>query len=177
MHLHKFEKVWLIFGGASLVLFLAILGFGAFYLGTHPQSHGVTIDPENVETNEAFQRENLGLTKVDDDKYIFNVVASTFHYDIGDDEEGNAVSNVEIPKGSTVLFQAVTKDVVHGFNIAGTNVNMMVEPGYVSSMEVQLNQTGEFTLLCNEYCGAGHHMMFATVEVVDDESSNEAAAE
>ncbi|GEN85328.1 cytochrome c oxidase subunit II [Oceanobacillus sp. FSL W8-0428] len=177
MHLHKYEKIWLIFGGASLVLFLAILGFGAFYLGTHPQSHGVTIDPENVEANEAFQRENLGITQVDDDKYIVNVVASAFNYDLGSDEEGNAVSHIEIPKGSTVLFQVVSTDVIHGFNVAGTNVNMMVEPGYISSMEVQLNKAGEFTLLCNEYCGVGHHMMHATVEVVDDESGNETAAE
>lgn len=177
MHLHKYEKIWLIFGGGALVLFLLILGFGAFYLGTHPQSHGATIDPENVEANEAFQRENLGLTQVDDDRYIVNIVAGTFNYDLGDDEEGNAVSHIEIPKGSTVLFQAVTTDVIHGLNVAGTNVNMMVEPGYISSLEVELNQTGEFTLVCNEYCGVGHHMMFATVEVVDDESGNETAAE
>ncbi|WP_040981331.1 cytochrome c oxidase subunit II [Oceanobacillus jeddahense] len=177
MHLHKYEKVWLIFGSGSLVLFLLILGFGAFYLGTHPQSHGATIDPENIEANEAFQRENLGLTQVDDDRYIVNVVASAFNYDLGSDEEGNPVSHIEIPKGSTVLFQVVTTDVIHGFNVAGTNVNMMVEPGYISSLEVELNQTGEFTLVCNEYCGVGHHNMFATVEVVDDESGNETAAE
>lgn len=177
MHLHKYEKIWLIFGCSALVLFLVILGFGAFYLGTHPQSHGVTIDPENVEANEAFQRENLGLTKVDDDKYIVNIVASAFNYDLGDDDEGNSVTHLEIPQGATVLFQVVSTDVIHGFNIAGTNVNMMAEPGYISSMEVEMNQTGEFTLLCNEYCGVGHHMMFATVEVVDDESSNETTAE
>ena len=48
MHFHKFEKIWLTFGIGALVLFLVILGYGAFYLGTHPQSHGVTIDPQNV---------------------------------------------------------------------------------------------------------------------------------
>ncbi|WP_067725534.1 cupredoxin domain-containing protein [Oceanobacillus damuensis] len=167
MHLHKFEKLWLLSGVGALALFLVILGFGAFYLGTHPQSHGITIDPANIEAEEAFQPENLGLTKVDDDKYIVNVVATAFNYDLGVDEDGNAVKNIKIPKGSTVLFQVVTPDVVHGFNIAGTNVNMMVEPGFISSMEVEMKQSGEFTLLCNEYCGVGHHMMFATVEVYE----------
>nr|WP_251046001.1 MULTISPECIES: cytochrome c oxidase subunit II [unclassified Oceanobacillus] len=167
VRLHKLEKWWLILGVSALIVFLVVLGFGAFYMGTHPQSHGLTIDPNNIEANEAFQKENLGLTKVDTDHYIVNVVASAFNYDLGVDEDGNSVNHIKIPKGASVLFQVVTTDVIHGFNIAGTNVNMMVEPGYVSSMEVQMNKVGEFTLLCNEYCGVGHHMMFTTVEVYE----------
>ncbi|WP_085992066.1 cytochrome c oxidase subunit II [Oceanobacillus senegalensis] len=167
MHLHKYEKWWLTFGIAGLIIFLIILGYGAFYLGTHPQSHGITIDPENIQAEEAFKPENLGLTKVDDGKYVLNVVASAFNYDLGKDEDGNAVKHIRIPKGSTVLIQATSPDVIHGFNIAGTNANMMVEPGYISSMEVEMKTPGEYTLLCNEYCGVGHHMMYATVEVYE----------
>ncbi|MBU8567841.1 cytochrome c oxidase subunit II [Virgibacillus pantothenticus] len=167
MHLHKYEKIWLIFGIGSLSLFLAVLGFGAFWKGTHPQSHGATIDPENIEAHEAFQPENLGLTKVDDDKYIVNIAASAFHYDLGVDEDGKPVKKLTIPKGSTVLFQITTKDVVHGFNVSGTNVNMMVEPGYISRMETVMKKPGEYTVVCNEYCGVGHHLMYATVEVTE----------
>ncbi|SHF55587.1 cytochrome c oxidase subunit II [Ornithinibacillus halophilus] len=167
MHLHKYEKIWLSFGIGSLVVFLLVLGYGAFWQGTHPQSHGITIDSDNVESNEAFKQENLGVTKVDDDKYIVNIVASAFNYDMGKDEEGNAVKTIRIPKGATVLWQVVTKDVVHGFNVAGTNVNMMVEPGYISSIETEMKQAGEFTIVCNEYCGVGHHMMYGTVEVYE----------
>ena len=39
MHLHKYEKVWLTFGMASLIIFLLVIGFAAFWKGTHPQSH------------------------------------------------------------------------------------------------------------------------------------------
>lgn len=66
MHLHKYEKYWLSAGIVGLIAFLLILAFGAFYLGTHPQSHGDVIDPDNIEANEAFLPENLGLTKVDE---------------------------------------------------------------------------------------------------------------
>lgn len=62
---------------------------------------------------------------------------------------------------------ATTKDVVHGFEIAGTNVNMMLEPGYISEYVTTFNKPGEYTLLCNEYCGAGHHMMTSKIEVVE----------
>ncbi|MFC3041230.1 cytochrome c oxidase subunit II [Virgibacillus xinjiangensis] len=167
MHLHKYEKIWLFSGVGALILFLVVLGYGAFYMGTHPQSHGVTIDPENIEAHDAFKPENLGLTKVEEGKYILNIAASAFNYDLGTDEEGKAVKHIRIPKGSTVLFQVTTKDVVHGFNLAGTNINMMVEPGYVSSMEEVMDKPGEYTVVCNEYCGTGHHQMFATVEVYE----------
>lgn len=167
MHLHKYEKIWLVLGISSLIVFLVVLGFGAFYKGTHPQSHGVTIDPANIEANEAFKEENLGLTKVDEKRYVVNIAASAFNYDLGLDEEGAPLKEIRIPKGSTVLFQVTTKDVVHGFNVAGTNVNMIVEPGYISSYETVLKNTGEYTIVCNEYCGVGHHLMFATMEVYE----------
>jgi cytochrome c oxidase subunit II len=167
MHLHKYEKIWLTLGISALVIFLIVLGYGAFYKGTHPQSHGVTIDPNNIEANDAFKPENLGLTQVADDKYIVNIAVSAFNYNLGKDKDGNVVKHIRIPKGSTVLFQATSKDVVHGFNVAGTNVNMMVEPGYISSLETVMNKPGTYTIVCNEYCGSGHHLMYATLEVYE----------
>ncbi|MDL4840852.1 cytochrome c oxidase subunit II [Aquibacillus rhizosphaerae] len=165
MHLHKYEKLWLIFGVSSLIVFLTVLGIGAFYKGMHPPSHLATIDPQNVEAHEAFKEENLGLRQLDEDKYIVSVIASAFNYNLGKDEDGASVNNIRIPVGSTVVFQVTTTDVVHGFQLAGTNVNMMVEPGYISSLETEFNKPGTYTLLCNEYCGTGHHYMAATVEV------------
>lgn len=165
MHLHKYEKLWLVVGLSSLVLFLLIIGFAAFWKGTHPQSHIETIDPQNVEANESFQPENLGLTEVADGKYVVNIVASAFNYDFGLEEDGTATKTIRVPKGSTVLFQVTSKDVVHGFQVAGTNVNMMVEPGHISRYESVMKNGGEFTVVCNEYCGIGHHLMFGTVEV------------
>lgn len=167
MHMHKYEKIWLVIGIASLVAFLAILAYGAFWKGTHPQSAMETLDPENVEASEHFQEDNLGLTKVDDKQYVLNVVASSFNFDLGTDEDGDAVQKVRIPKGSSVLFQITSTDVVHGFNVAGTNANMMVEPGHISRDEVKLNSPGTYTIVCNEYCGIGHHQMFAELEVYE----------
>ncbi len=167
MHLHKYEKIWLVFGMASLVLFLLIIGFAAFWKGTHPQSHIETIDPQNVEAHDAFKPENLGIREVADGKYIVNIVASAFNYDFGKDTEGNAIKTIRVPKGSTVLYQITTKDVVHGFQVAGTNVNMMVEPGHISRYEAVMKNAGEFTIVCNEYCGIGHHQMYGTVEVYE----------
>ncbi|MFC0523214.1 cytochrome B5 [Pontibacillus salicampi] len=168
MHLHKFEKIWMFIGGGTMLAFLIVLGVGAFLQGTQPPSCLTTIDPENVEAHESFKEENLGVQQIDDQQYIINVVASAFNYDFGLDEEGNPVKNMRIPAGSTVLFQGTTKDVIHGFELAGTNANMMLEPGYINTVEVTLNNPGTYTLVCNEYCGTGHHFMTASVEVYKD---------
>ncbi|MBE1554961.1 cytochrome c oxidase subunit II [Sporosarcina limicola] len=167
MHLHKYEKIWLTLGLGSLALFLLIIGFAAFWKGTHPQSHIETIDPQNVEAYEAFKPENLGVREVADGKYIVNMVASAFNYDFGTDIDEKAVKTIRIPKDSTVLYQITSKDVVHGFQVAGTNVNMMVEPGHISRYETVMKNTGTFTVVCNEYCGVGHHQMYGTVEVYE----------
>ena len=38
MHIHKYEKYWLVFGVTTLVAFLIILGIGAFHQGSHPNN-------------------------------------------------------------------------------------------------------------------------------------------
>jgi cytochrome c oxidase subunit 2 len=115
LHLHIYEKIWLVFGMASLIIFLLIIGFAAFEK----------------------------------------------------DKDGTAIKTIRVPKGSTALYQITTKDVVHGFQVAGTNVNMMVEPGHISRYEAVMKNAGEFTIVCNEYCGIGHYQMFGTVEVYE----------
>ncbi|MFC9597056.1 cytochrome c oxidase subunit II [Peribacillus butanolivorans] len=157
MHMHKFEKVWLIFGTVALLVFLTVLGVSAFYLGNQPPSCLVTIDPEKVEFTAPFNAPGLHEVTGKDWDYELVFVASAFSY---------SPAKVEIPKGSTVKVIATSKDVIHGFEIAGTNVNMMLEPGFVSEYTTRFNNEGENLIICNEYCGVGHHMMSSRIEVV-----------
>ncbi|GLY10268.1 cytochrome c oxidase subunit II [Bacillus badius] len=160
MHLHKYEKLWLAFGISSLVLFLVIVGVNAFVAGNQPPSSAKTVDPGAVEVTAPFDQP--GLKKIGDNEYQLVVVTSAFSFDVGTQDKV-----VEIPKGATVHIVATTKDVVHGFEIAGTNANMMLEPGHISEATQVFRNEGEFTLLCNEYCGSGHHLMHAKIKVVD----------
>ncbi|MEN1969391.1 cytochrome c oxidase subunit II [Lentibacillus sp. N15] len=160
MHMHKYEKIWLLSGTATLLIFLVIIGISAFYLGNQPPSCAVTLDPEKVDEQAPF--DNPGLKQLGDNEYELTIVASAFNYDVGNNEK-----LVQIPKGATVHFNATTKDVVHGFELVGTNVNMMLEPGYISTYTNTFDKPGKYTLLCNEYCGTGHHYMTATIEVME----------
>jgi len=160
MNMHKYEKIWLFFGTGTLLVFLIIVGISAFYMGNQPPSCAVTLDPEKVDEWPPF--DEPGLKQIGDNEYQLTVVASAFHFDVGTDD-----GVVQIPKGATVHVSATTKDVIHGFELVGTNVNMMLEPGYISTYTNTFKNSGTYTLLCNEYCGTGHHLMTATIEVIE----------
>ncbi|WP_338451845.1 cytochrome c oxidase subunit II [Niallia oryzisoli] len=157
MHMHKFEKAWLTFGIGALLVFLTVLGVSAFYLGNQPPSCLVTIDPAKVDTTKPFNEPGLKKVEGKDWDYELVFVASAFSYN---------PASVEVPYGAKVKIMATTKDVVHGFQVAGTNINMMLEPGYISEYTTTFDKAGEYLILCNEYCGVGHHMMTSKIEVV-----------
>lgn len=156
MHLHKYEKIWLILGTSMLVVFLAVVGVGAFAMGMQPphSAHYSSIDPLLVDVTSPFDKP--GLRKIADNHYEAVIVAMTFGYDPG---------VIEVPAGSTVDFVMTSKDVVHGYQIIGTNVNLMVIPGEVTHYSYTFSEPGEYLVLCNEYCGNYHEIMQARVIV------------
>ncbi|MEG6573220.1 cytochrome c oxidase subunit II [Caldibacillus debilis] len=158
--MHKYEKIWLVFGIGALIFFLSVIGVSAFYLGNQPPSCLATIDPDKVDQTAPFNEPGLKKVEGKDWDYELVYVAQAFSY---------TPNEVEIPKGAKVKFIVTTKDVIHGFEVAGTNVNMMVEPGYISEKVVTFDKPGEYLVLCNEYCGAGHHMMYSKIKVVDNQ--------
>ncbi|AQQ53559.1 cytochrome c oxidase subunit II [Planococcus lenghuensis] len=163
MHIHKYEKWWLTFGITCLVVFLTVLGISAFHAGAHPPSAQVYINQEHVDEIAPF--DNPGVHKVEGKEWDYEVVvvASAFMF---------SPMEYEVPLGSKVKFIATTKDVVHGFQIAGTNINMMLEPGYVSEFVTIVDKPGEYLVLCNEYCGVGHTAMASKLKVVDSNAES-----
>ncbi|MFC5405998.1 cytochrome c oxidase subunit II [Cohnella soli] len=155
MHLHRLEKIWLSFGIAMLAVFLIVLGATAFGSGMKPPSeHHHAIDPTKVSETAPFDKP--GLTQTGDKQYEAVLVAYAFGYE---------PQTLEVPVGSTVDFMITSSDVVHGFNIIGTNVNLMVEPGEVSHISHVFDKPGEYLIICNEYCGTGHEYMKTTIVV------------
>src|SRR5690625_3482273 len=73
--------------------------------------------------------------------------------------------DIEVPVGLTVNFIMTSKDVVHGFQVAGTNLNAMIMPGHIQEISQTFNEPGEYLVLCNEYCGTGHQLMSTTITV------------
>lgn len=149
MHLHRLEKWWLVFGISLLALFLLVLGTATFAMGvTPPGEHRHTIDPETAAQTEPFDKP--GLRKIGEGEYEAVLLAFVFGY---------SPDVLEVPVGAKVNFMITSTDVVHGFNIIGTNVNMMAVPGEVNHTSYTFKKAGEYLVLCNEYCGAAHELM------------------
>jgi cytochrome c oxidase subunit 2 len=72
---------------------------------------------------------------------------------------------IRVPVRTPVTFRVTSSDVLHGFQIVGTNVNLTVSPGYVSEVTTTFARPGEYLIVCNEYCGLAHHLMQGRVIV------------
>lgn len=77
-------------------------------------------------------------------------------------------SSISIPAGSEVDIFLSSKDVVHGFNIAKKNVNMMAVYGSINKTTVRFEKPGVYTITCHEYCGVGHQFMQGQITVTNN---------
>ena len=71
-----------------------------------------------------------------------------------------------LKKGQRVLLELTSKDVVMGFNLPDFNVRGDMIPGKVTRVEFTPDKTGEFTFLCDIFCGSGHEEMHGRITVV-----------
>lgn len=158
-HMPKLEKIWLMIGVGSLILFLIITGVLGVAMGLHP-SDGLTttIEPEKVEAAPPFNE--VGVKQVGPNEYVATILSYTFGYD---------PLEIRIPKNATVHFQMTSKDVIHGFHIPGTPINLMLTPGHITEYTYTFKKAGEYLFLCHEYCGIAHEIMYGKL-IVEEEA-------
>lgn len=77
---------------------------------------------------------------------------------------------LRLKKGAEYTLHLSSLDLNHGFSLWPLNVNFQVVPGYDYALRVTPTEAGDFRILCNEFCGIGHHLMVGRVIVVDGES-------
>lgn len=154
MKMHLDEKIWLTLSFGMIMIFMLITGYQGFALEMGPPTNQETIDPQKVDQTAPFDKP--GIKQVGENEYEVVMTLQIFSFNPG---------NIEVPAGSTVHFIMTSKDVVHGFEVAGTNLNAMVMPGHITRTTQKFDKAGNYLVLCNEYCGAGHQMMSTTITV------------
>ena len=156
MHIHAYEKLWL---ALSIVLILALIGtvtYGAVGPGVAMVADSQsTIDAGGIDEDERFSEPRV--EQVGENEYEAYVVAYQFGFE---------PTPIVVPANSTVTLYVTSRDVIHGFEVVGTNANTMVVPGEVSEITVETEDPTEYGIVCNEYCGAGHHVMEGKLHVV-----------
>jgi len=148
MHIELYEKIWMWASAALIAVFLGVILLGAGAQAIHPPSHIETVDPTRLSEHPEFGRP--GVETRPDGSAVVTVVAEMFAF---------SPDPIAVPAGRPVTFRLTSGDVLHGFEVVGTNANAMAIPGYVSQFTVTFAEPGEYLVLCNEYCGLLHHGM------------------
>lgn len=74
---------------------------------------------------------------------------------------------LKLKKNTEYILHLSSIDVNHGFSLFPINVNIQVVPGYDYGLRVTPNTSGDFRIICNEFCGIGHHLMVGKIIVED----------
>ena len=68
--------------------------------------------------------------------------------------------HVEIKKGDHITWHITNietaHDAVHGFQLAGYNISLSIEPGETTTFEFDADADGVYPYYCTEFCSALH---------------------
>lgn len=154
MHIDFYERIWMWAAGALILLYVGAIVLAAGFQAVSPPGHLETIDPATLSSSPEFAAGTV--TTRPDGSVVVSVVASMFSF--GPDP-------IEVPAGAPVTFRITSGDVVHGFQVVGTNANAMALPGYVTQFTTSFARPGEYIVACHEYCGLAHHAMVGKLVV------------
>jgi cytochrome c oxidase subunit II len=157
-HAERVEHRWAAIMVGILVLFVAMATFAALYYAAMPQGHVETVDPRTLHLGGEFIESNLGSTLEPDGSVTVRAIGQQYSF---------TPSCILVPADTPITLRMTSADAVHGFLISGTNINLMLVPGYISSLGGRFDAPGERLMPCHEFCGVGHEGMWARVKIVD----------
>ncbi|HEY9056550.1 MAG TPA: hypothetical protein VIN77_05320 [Aurantimonas sp.] len=162
--IHKIEMSWIV------IAFLWGLFMFFFMIAWH------FIGEQNLSTE---------TYRINPDKYVEKVEAFAEQWQVGE-EEGVPVVRppagedvfllarlwewwpiLELKKDQSYRIHMSSADWQHGFSLQPTNINIQVHPGYEHILILTPTESGEFSIVCNEYCGIGHHQMTGRIRVTE----------
>jgi len=167
-HGERTERRWAAVAVAVLALLVVMATFAALYHGAMPQSRVETADPRTLHLGGEFIESNLGSALEPDGTVTVRFIGQQYSF---------TPSCILVPTDTPVTFRVTSADVVHGFLIDGTNINLMLVPGYVSSLGARFDAPGERLMPCHEFCSVGHEGMWGRIKIVEKAAFARMAAE
>lgn len=164
----KTERVWVIVAFAWCMVLFAMMPLWHWKGGQNPSGIRHKVDPAEfmARTNEfiaAYQvGEEAGIPIVEPPagSHIYLIAMQYMWRPI-----------LKLQRGVEYTLHLSALDVNHGFSLYPINVNFQVVPGYDYGLRVTPNEAGDFRIICNEFCGIGHHLMIGKVLVEDGASA------
>jgi cytochrome c oxidase subunit II len=72
---------------------------------------------------------------------------------------------LELEKDKSYRLHLTAMDYQHGFSLQPSNINIQVLPGYQHVITITPDRAGTYAIVCNEFCGIGHHRMVSKLYV------------
>lgn len=154
----RWERRWLAMSGLLSLSFVILITYALTVEGAHiaQLSDNGRGQPEVLLSGAFF--ENPGVRALGSNKYQLSLVAQTYSFN---------PTEVLLPRGAEVTFYATSRDVIHGYQIEDTNINVELIPGEIATFRYTFDEIGTYRVACNEYCGISHQNMVGHIRVVN----------
>jgi cytochrome c oxidase subunit 2 len=152
------ERRWAMVVAAIIGFLIIMIAYMSLHWAAMPPVRTETIDPSTLHIAGEFVETNLGAAVEPDGTVTLRVLANQYSF---------TPQCILVPADTPIHIRATAADVVHGFSVGHTNVNMMLVPGYISNFSARFSEPGQHVMPCHEYCGTGHAAMWAHVQIID----------
>ncbi|HEX6558535.1 MAG TPA: hypothetical protein VF021_03715 [Longimicrobiales bacterium] len=172
---HKSEKVWVAIAFVWCMILFAMMPFWHFKGGQNATGFRAKVAPAAYQ---ARTEEFVRTYKVGQEANGYPVVAPPPGSDVYlMARMWSWWPELRLQKGIEYTLHLSSLDVNHGFSLYPLNVNLQVVPGYDYALKVTPSATGTFAIICNEFCGIGHHTMVGRIVVVDNKATANAGGQ
>jgi cytochrome c oxidase subunit II len=151
----KWERRWIAFSGLLTLSFVVLIAYSLATEGAHIAQTAARGNPQTLLQQPIFV--DPGVRVVGPNQLQVSIVGQAFVW---------VPEVIRIPVGSEVEIYLTARDVIHGWQVEETNLNVQVIPGEVSRLRTRFDRVGRFRVTCNEYCGIGHQNMIGWIDVV-----------
>jgi len=156
----RWERRWLNVAGLLLVMFVILIAYSLATEGGHIAQRSGRTTPEKLTSLELFEEPGVKITRVGAGRPTeaqVTLVAQAWVFN---------PAEIVLPVGAVTTFYLTSRDVLHGFQVEDTNINVELIPGEISTLTYTFDKPGVYRTTCNEYCGLSHQNMMGTVRVV-----------
>src|SRR5208337_2265903 len=98
------------------------------------------------------------LARASENPKVIEITAKKFEF---------TPNEITLKKGEPVILRLTTSDRVHGFMSKPLKFDTDIPVGKTTDVAVTPDTAGNFTIICDHYCGTGHGGMNMKVTVVE----------
>ena len=98
------------------------------------------------------------LARANDEPKVIEITAKKFEF---------SPSQITLKKGESVILRLSSSDRVHGFMSKPLKIDTDIPADKSEDVAVTPDAAGDFTVICDHYCGTGHGNMKMKVTVVE----------